>query len=155
MGYTHYWQRPRKNAGSAYMFGLLALDAKKIIAYAEPFGVIIKDSNGEGKPNFNESFFAFNGDASEGADHETFLWEGIPTIQDWRQDEPMSFDFCKTAHKPYDAVVTAILIRAKHIYGSCVEVSSDGSWDEWEKGRALYVAVFGEMALTPFGLVKV
>ena len=47
MGYTHYWKRPRKNAGSAYMFGKLALDAKKIIQQAEREGIRIRDAYGE------------------------------------------------------------------------------------------------------------
>jgi len=155
MGYTHYWDRPKKNSGSAYMFGQLALDAKKVIAQAEKEGIRIRDGQGEGEPNFNEGFFAINGDANahtpDGRDlaHETFYWEGIPTIQEWRKDEPTYFDFCKTARKPYDAVITAILIRAKKIYGECVKVSSDGDWSEWQTGRDLYERVFNEVAECP------
>ena len=63
MGYTHYWERPRNNAGSAYMFGLLALDAKKIIAEGERDGIRIRNAYGEGEPEFNEARFALNGDA--------------------------------------------------------------------------------------------
>ena len=161
MGYTHYWRRPRTNAGSAYMFGQLALDAKKIITQAELDGIRIRDAYGEGEPNFNEAYFGINGDASAFSDdgrdlaHESFIWEGIPTIQEWRKDEPNTFDFCKTAYKPYDAVVTAILIRAKHIYGSCVAVSSDGDWQDWQAGRELYERIFGEVAECPFNKVSV
>jgi hypothetical protein len=57
--------------------------------------------------------------------------------------------------KPYDAVVTAILIRAKTIYGSCAEISSDGGWSDWKKGRDLYETVFGEVAECPFSEAKV
>ena len=168
MGYTHYWRRPRKNAGSAYMFGQLALDAKKIITQAEQEGIRIRNGQGEGEPEFNEAYFSINGDAShyvEGRDlaHETFHWEGIPSISEHRKDESETFDFCKTAYKPYDAVVTAILIRAKFIYGSCVEISSDGDWEgnpnfpdgygSWETGRELYETVFGKRAECPFETV--
>lgn len=169
MGYTHYWKRPKNNSGSAYMFGQLALDAKKIIEQAEQDGIRIRNGHGEGEPDFNEASFSINGDAmgtrteASGAlapadlAHETFYWEGIPTIQEWRKDEPMTFDFCKTAYKPYDVVVTAILIRAKYIYGSCVEVSSDGDWESihWAYGRELYERVFGEVAECPFETAKV
>lgn len=161
MGYTHYWRRPRKNAGSAYMFGQLALDAKKIIEQAERDGIRIRDAYGENEPEFNEARFGINGDASAFSDdgrdlaHESFIWEGIPTIQEWRKDEPNTFDFCKTAYKPYDAVVTAILIRAKHIYGSCVSISSDGDWQEWQAGRELYERVFSEVAECPFSRASV
>ena len=161
MGYTHYWRRPRKNAGSAYMFGQLALDAKKIIQQAEREGIRIRDAYGENEPEFNEARFGINGDASAFSDggrdlaHESFIWEGIPTVSEWRKDEPNTFDFCKTAYKPYDAVVTAVLIRAKHIYGSCVSISSDGEWQEWQAGRELYERVFSEVAECTFSRASV
>ena len=134
----------------------LALDAKKIIQQAEREGIRIRDAYGENEPEFNEARFGINGDASgftaDGRDlaHESFIWEGIPSISEWRKDEPNTFDFCKTAHNPYDAVVTAILIRAKHIYGSCVSISSDGNWQDWQAGRELYERVFSEVAECPF-----
>ena len=161
MGYTHYTYRPRKNAGSAYMFGKLALDAKTICDYANANGIRIRNGNGEGEPEFTEFYFSINGDASafssEGRDlaHETFYWAGIPTQSEWRKDEPDFFEFCKTAYKPYDAVVTAILIRAKSIYGSCVSISSDGEWSEWQAGRDMYEAIFGEVAECPFDRASV
>jgi hypothetical protein len=161
MGYTHYTYRPRNNAGSAYMFGKLALDAKTICDYANANGIRIRNGNGEGEPEFTEFYFSINGDASafssEGRDlaHETFYWAGIPTQSEWRKDEPDFFEFCKTAYKPYDAVVTAILIRAKSIYGSCVRISSDGEWSEWQAGRDMYEAIFGEVAECPFDRASV
>jgi hypothetical protein len=156
MGYTHYTYRPRKNAGSAYFFGKLALDAKKICDYANANGIRIRNGNGEGEPEFTEFYFSINGDAeaftSDGRDlaHETFYWAGIPSQPKHREGEPDFFEFCKTAYKPYDAVVTAILIRAKTIYGSCVRISSDGEWQEWQAGRDMYEAIFGEVAECPF-----
>lgn len=161
MGYTHYWKRPRNNAGSSYMFGKLALDAKKIIEQAEREGIRIRDAYGENEPEFNEARFGINGDAfgftDDGRDlaHESFIWEGIPSISEHRKDEPETFDFCKTNYKPYDAVVTAILIRAKYIYGSCVSISSDGDWEGWQTGRELYKRVFSEVAGCPFDKASV
>jgi len=166
MGYTHYVRRPVKNAGSAFMFGKLALDAKKICDYANANGIRIRNGEGLGEPEFNEGYFSINGDAEgfsdDGRDlaHETFYWAGIPEQREHRKGESHYFEFCKTAYKPYDAVITAILIRAKYIYGSCVEISSDGGWDSdelfsdgygsWIKGRELYETVFGEVAECPF-----
>ena len=143
------------------MFGKLALDAKTICDYANANGIRIRNGNGEGEPEFTEFYFSINGDASafssEGRDlaHETFYWAGIPTQSEWRKDEPDFFEFCKTAYKPYDAVVTAILIRAKSIYGSCVRISSDGEWSEWQAGRDMYEAIFGEVAECPFDRASV
>jgi hypothetical protein len=138
------------------MFGKLALDAKTICDYANANGIRIRNGNGEGEPEFTEFYFSINGDAeaftSDGRDlaHESFYWAGIPTQSEWRKDDPDFFEFCKTAYKPYDAVVTAILIRAKSIYGSCVRISSDGEWHEWQAGRDMYEAIFGEVAECPF-----
>jgi hypothetical protein len=138
------------------MFGKLALDAKTICDYANANGIRIRNGNGEGEPEFTEFYFSINGDAeaftSDGRDlaHESFYWAGIPTQSEWRKDDPDFFEFCKTAYKPYDAVVTAILIRAKTIYGSCVRISSDGEWQEWQAGREMYEAIFGEVAECPF-----
>jgi hypothetical protein len=150
MGYTHYNYRPRKNAGSAYMYGKLALDAKAICEHAYTIGIKLGDWSGENgtSPQFTEGEFSLNG--IDDMSHETFTWKALPTQVEWRKDEPEIFDFCKTAQKPYDAVVTAILIRAKEIYGSCVSISSDGDWSEWQDGRNLYEAVFGEVAQCPF-----
>ena len=155
MGYTHYNYRPRKNAGSAYMYGKLALDAKAICEYAYTIGIKLGDWSGENgtSPQFTEGEFSLNG--IDEMSHETFTWKALPTQVEWRKDEPEIFDFCKTAMKPYDAVVTAILIRAKEIYGSCVSISSDGDWSEWQDGRDLYETVFGETAECPFDKVSV
>ena len=158
MGYTHYHTRNAKNKGSAYMFGKLALDAKAIITEAEKRGIAIRGYDGTGEPEFTEGYFRLNGDASEGLDYETFAWEALPQQQDWERKHYIAsgrnpdqiFDFCKTAHRPYDAVVTAILIRAKVIYGNCVDVRSDGDWTDWQAGRELYEAVFSEEAPSPF-----
>ena len=156
MGYTHYTCRPVKNAGSAYFYGKLALDAKKLCDYANANGIRIRNGEGLGEPEFTEFSFSINGDAEAFSDdgrdlaHETFYWAGIPTHPNHREGEPEFFSFCKTAYKPYDAVITAILIRAKHIYGSCVSISSDGNWQDWQAGRELYERVFSEVAECPF-----
>ncbi len=154
MGYTHYNYRPRNNAGSAYMYGKLALDAKAICEHAYTIGIKLGDWSGENgtSPQFTEGEFSLNG--IDDMSHETFTWKALPTQVEWRKNEPEIFDFCKTAMKPYDAVVTAILIRAKEIYGSCVSISSDGDWSEWKDGRDLYEAVFGQVAECPFDTVE-
>ena len=163
MGYTHYNSRNTKNLGSAYFYGKLALDAKAIIAEAQKRGITIRGGNGEGEPEYNEGYFSLNGNAEAGEDYETFMWEALPEQPEWQRQHFSAsgknpneiFDFCKTAHKPYDSVVTAILIRAKVIYGDCVEIRSDGNWSDWQAGRDLYEAVFGELAPNPFVMVSV
>lgn len=133
------------------MYGKLALDAQAICEYAEENGIPLANGNAEAEtePEFTESHFSLNGLDDDG--HETMYWAGIPTQPEYRKDSSDYFEFCKTAAKPYDAVVTAILIRAKVIYGSCVSVRSDGDWQEWLAGRVIYEAVFGEPAPNPLG----
>ncbi len=152
MGYTHYHIRDNRNKGSAYFYGKLALDAKAIIAEAKKRGIAVCGYDGTGEPEFNEGYFRFNGNAEAGEDYETFAWEALPTQQAWEAERGGNdiFDFCKTQYRPYDAVVTAVLIRAKVIYGDLVTVRSDGSWSEWQAGRDIYEAVFGELAPSPF-----
>lgn len=160
MGYTHYFTRNNRNKGSAFMFGKLALDAKAVIAEASKRGIVIRGGLGTGEPDFTEGYFSLNGDEQGETDlaHETFHWEALPEQPDWQRKHFVSsgrnpddiFNFCKTAYKPYDAVVTAILIRAKVIYGKLVDIRSDGGWSEWQAGRDLYEATFGEQAPCPF-----
>jgi len=102
-------------------------------------GIVICGGDGEGEPEFTEGYFALNGTILNDEWHESMVWEAIPSEG--------VFTFCKTAYKPYDAVVTAILLRAKYHYGELVSVRSDGTWDEWLAGRELYRQVFSETAL--------
>ncbi len=146
MGYTHYWERdPNAEASDAY--GRLALDIQKIVQAAQAAGIALGDGFGENEPIFNEGHISFNGYGKES--YETFFWPAVPEIQDWRAEGSLIFNFCKTAMKPYDAVVTASLIRAKDIYGDAILVHSDGDWDDWQEGRQLYKAVFGAEPVKP------
>ena len=157
MGYTHYYTRDKRNVGTAEQYGRLALDAKAIIAEARAQGLEICGAWGEGEPEFTEAYFALNGSEKDGLAYEGFAWEGAPEQPDHQRkykrgtvQENEIFDFCKTAQKPYDAVVTAILIRAKVIYGDIVDIGSDGDWEtDWQAGRDLYEKVFGEPAVCP------
>jgi hypothetical protein len=157
MGYTHYYVRDKREVGSPVQFGELALNTKKIIAEAQAQGIDICGGLGEGKPEFTEAYFMLNGNLKGDLWHETFAWFGNPEQSKWQAErykdtdqENDIFSYCKTNHKPYDAVVTAVLIRAKVIYGQLVDVYSDGSWEDWQTGRDLYEKVFGEVAPCPF-----
>lgn len=154
MGYTHYWERPTNRLGSLYQFTKLATDTQIIVNEAKRQGIAIGDNFGNGdNANITTDAIAFNGAGDEA--YETFYWEHQPEQVAWRADEPNYFNFCKTAHRPYDAVVTAVLIRAKEIYGSLLTVSSDGTWGDWQMGRNLYEQVFNKPAPCPFEVVGV
>jgi len=141
MGYTHYWYR-KPELNTAEQYGRLALDAKLLLDEAKSRGLLVADWSGETLDGyeFNEGRFAFNGYRAES--HESFIWQAIPTID--RQYEGETFDFCKTAHKPYDQLVTAVLLRAKYHYGDAVRLASDGFLDNWILGVNLYETVFAE-----------
>jgi hypothetical protein len=62
------------------------------------------------------------------------------TLVIYRNVNRDSWDFCKTAFKPYDSIVTAILLRLVYSYN--YTASSDGSWSDWQDGRELYKATF-------------
>jgi len=156
MGYTHYW-RVRRDT-----------DASKLAEVRDDVGLLLANSpvplgDGHGRPGTEPKVIDgrvfFNGiddSANVGEDlaHETFSWPPDLTADGW------TFDFCKTARKPYDAVVAASLIRAKKILGADIEVSSDGSetefldgpgdyYGEVESARHLYERTFDEPAFSP------
>lgn len=184
MGYTHYWRTrvgtaPEKLAAAQYDMHLLISNAKTPLA------------NGHGQagtdPVQEEGYLAFNG--VEDHAHETFCWppnftERFPnhgagetwdTPNEQRTGQLVcmpsvdpdgverGFEFCKTARKPYDAVVGACLIAAKKHLGDDIIVSSDGSADEFlhgagnyyresgvETAAELYERTFGTPAKCPF-----
>jgi hypothetical protein len=121
MGYTHYWNI--KEPISADAFAKLQEGIKAIIQTANEAGISISDESTDGT-------IAFNGAGRDA--HETFVIQVGDT----------GFNFCKTAEKPYDAVVCASLILLKKELGAEVEVSSDGGWHRWEGGQVLYETVF-------------
>ena len=86
----------------------------------------IKGGDGTGRPEIGNDRIVFNGDASKGEDHETMVLE--------RQGG--GFQFCKTARKPYDRFVKAVLIVANYYAPGVLEVTCDGD-DEpdcWTEG---------------------
>lgn len=130
MGYTHYWYRPVEGEPPEKVFG--ALLSMSMIIRSSP--VPLAGPHGEGEPEINESGIWFNGRGEEDS-HETFCFPVQPKHNEWDdQTDPLVFEFCKTARKPYDAVVVACLLAAKHHLGDLIQISSDGNWDEWQDG---------------------
>lgn len=138
MGYTHYWDREALDASSpaarGIAYGRLAMDAKTLIANFRACGHAVAGPLGTGEPEITEGRIAFNGSAAERLDYESFVWDA-------REE---GWNFVKTAHRPYDILVTAVLIRAKRHYGNAVAVTSDGSWDDWRQGRVLVSSTFDD-----------
>lgn len=95
MGYTHYWQ------GTApVLTGELKDQIRAVFAYCKNTNIFLADGFGVGEPELSGFRLWMNGDELRGEDYETF---GITFGAD------VGFDFCKTAHQPYDVAVVAIL----------------------------------------------
>lgn len=120
MGYTHYW---RNESGiTIEQWQRIASDARRVIELARP--IIQREYNDYGPPAVDDEVIIFNGIGADG--HETF----------WFTKGSHSFAFCKTALKPYDRVVCAVLAIAKK-HAPRLSVSTDGDWGDWQEGLAL------------------
>jgi hypothetical protein len=140
MGYTHYWKN-KSNDKDNENFLKVVEDAKKLYnnmpattktagGYHENDPLLLGDGEGEGEPIFNDTEIVFNGKGDLG--HETFF---ITT-------ENTEFKFCKTARKPYDLMVCAVLISCKkHL--SNFSYSSNGKEDDWKEAHEFYNQVCG------------
>jgi len=121
MGYTHYWENDKELTQDER--DGIEEDVTAILS-AAPVPLAGWDG-AEGEPSVGgDQCVSLNGRGDYS--HETFTFPG-----------KSGFNFCKTARKPYDVVVTAILIaaenRAPHAFG----YSSDGSHADWEAGLEL------------------
>jgi hypothetical protein len=85
----------------------------------------------------------FNGWGDNG--HETFLITREMSDYSIRDPESgESFDFCKTARKPYDVAVCLVLLSIARHAPKSFSISSDGDWDvEWSEARKIYKELFG------------
>jgi hypothetical protein len=95
-------------------------------------------------PEIDGERLRFNGVGEDG--HETFEVRRDPAgnRSPWQKPEAgRYFDFCKTARKPYDVLVTASLLVLKAHLGDWLLLGSDGRWENWEAGAQLCVAVLG------------
>lgn len=52
-------------------------------------------------------------------------------------EAPHTYNFCKTAGKPYDAAVTAVLSIVNHYAAAVFAISSDGEAQDWADGIRL------------------
>lgn len=112
-GYTHYWDILAVPTPVEWV-ALMSM-TKKILAAAKREGIVVRGGMGTGAPEVKADGIWINGDLKTGQDYETFSLE--PKVDQ---------NFCKTEHRPYDAVVVSILAAAKAILGKKISVRSDG-----------------------------
>lgn len=122
MGYTHFW-RPTKGIEPT-TFARLSRQAAEVVSLilseTDNLELAFEYDEPEREPVFTEELIRFNGVGDEGL--ETFV------ITPGGSD----FEFCKTARKPYDTAVVAVLCLLHH--HTEIEVSSDGEPEDWERG---------------------
>ncbi|RAK82003.1 uncharacterized protein BO72DRAFT_482681 [Aspergillus fijiensis CBS 313.89] len=136
MGYTHYFHVNSASEGWAVIWPRLIADTQTIIAAA---GVPLT-----GPPEYHPNGYEMTTppivSVDEGIDLNGVGKNGHePLVIGVKEDG--SFNFVKTARKPYDKVVACVLLRAAMLAPQAVDVSSDGYWDddrEWIAARVLY-----------------
>ena len=133
MGYTHYW-RTTANFDDKEWGMIMTMVSYLIRNNGSTVG--IRDWDGRGEPQVGFEEIRFNGDASQGLDHETFTLrkhrqgrENTPWISPEDYEREGEFNFTKTAHKPYDLYVIHSLAIAKIIAPDKIHLSSDGGDD--------------------------
>lgn len=131
MGYTHYFRQNEQV--SQEQWNEFQKDAEVLITFAQTDLGIVLISNDKNGVIINNERINLNGDESKGLDHETFYLS---------QDDG-SFNFCKTAYKPYDLVVCSLLLLADHYMRGCYEISSDGGLEGWKDSMKLNAKLFG------------
>jgi len=133
-GYTHYYtwhETPDPAALKSCIREMRQIIDARTNILAGPDGtgaVVISDAN-----------LVLNGIGDDA--HEPFVFPN-----------KLGFNFCKTAVKPYDEVVTACLLVARdHFPSSVLSIDSDGSWSEgdWRAGAELYASVLGRHPRNP------
>jgi len=105
VGYTRYWTIKNELDDSKFI-EFKDICSRIIELLNIPLDNIIIDTRNH--------FVRFNGVGDNA--HETFVFS-----------KNIGFNFCKTQRKPYDAVVCACLATAIEIFGSNINVSSDGN----------------------------
>ena len=127
MGYTHYWTH---TGFSAEQWAEIKRAAGTLIA-SSPCKLVYEYDEPRSSPHIDGASIRFNGNGENG--HETFELRR-------EQQEPT---FCKTAQKPYDVVVAAILVAARYVAPGVIVVKSDGDEKDWKRGLRFAKRVLG------------
>lgn len=119
MGYTHYFNNvPTTNE----QWNSFTTDVQTVIDNTKiPLNIVI-----------NKDYLKINGLADD-IHEDLFI----------RRDSD-KWGFCKTARKPYDEIVCAVLLIYSHYVGPEVDLGSDGDLDDygWSKARDIVRRLF-------------
>ena len=136
MGYTHYWEQYRSFDDREW--SEITKYAKRICMSKEGKAILGTEKKQPDRLLIDDLEIIFNVKAKFDQYHETFLLsKNKPKQPDWNKDaiaKGYTFQFCKTARKPYDKFVTAILIIADNIASGAIVITSDGDTGDWQDG---------------------
>jgi len=134
MGYTHYMHNTAVTTKPEEFVAL----KEDCLTLLEQHKDILANGMGEAdtSPTIGDTEITFNG--IEEDSHETMT---IPLEGPLR-----SFEFCKTAYKPYDKVVVASLFLVAYHLGAAVDVSSDGGPEDWQEGLGIALSILPQDA---------
>jgi hypothetical protein len=102
--------------------------------------IVAEFDNLSSYPICNLDEIVFNGPGGDG--HETMVLEREPK---------RLFQFCKTAYKPYDLLVTALLLIVWH-HSRAWNITSDGNTDGWQPAVELIEKTLGYKPEIPPGI---
>ncbi len=119
MGYSHYWFQEH-GAIEEPVWRRICNDVEKLIDACQVR--LSATVNGSAPPIVDAEQIVFNG-SPESEGYEAFAMHRVPKNH---------FYFCKTAGRPYDEVVCAVLAVAAEYAPSAVRVISDGPAENWQ-----------------------
>jgi hypothetical protein len=156
MGYTHLWEYAPETPQFREHWPQILADAQLIVAHAAAVNITLAGGDGSGAAKLDlTDGIILNGDRASHEAGDSFVLDPAP----WRgwaeanktgdrgqrawarahkaQLAATGFDtaFCKTKRRPYDAVVCAILLRARYLAPEAIFIAGGGTWQhEWRYG---------------------
>lgn len=135
MGYTHHWTTHRDLTENEWEH--ITSEVWTLLEHHLPPGLCLTKQYGtQEAPQVDENRIQFNGCGEFG--HESFIL-----------DRAQHDDFCKTARKPYDLVVAAVLIVVAGIAEDAITVRSNGGPKDWQPALDWVNDVLGIHHLPP------
>lgn len=176
MGYTHYYRMRRDMTEDEFKrFGqdverLIAALPNNCGAFNTRYALPAEGNPSDQRPlmivaEVTKSGFivdknevGFNGAGFEDAGHESFWVErSMKGAAEWEMNSTKTerFMFTKTAHKPYDVLVCAVLLVLKDVAPDAWVVTSDGEVPQWAPSARFASQVLDRpMPLSDIGIFR-
>lgn len=142
MGYTHYWRIDKNKTITAELQEKYNLAMRQCSKIAKHYNKEIKAIHPKHCNRLSGytvhvpigKYLGLDINGTQELGHEQFYFPA-------EVSQLESFNFCKTANKPYDDVVTACLITLNYYLKDLIDVSSDGWRTDWNIGLELATKV--------------